>query len=402
MTARLPTPGKDNGTWGTILNEFLGVSHNSDGTLKSTAVSAASQAGVSLQTALVYAPCDLLAESTGLSNFGYYIYDNNVITGDDGSGQLTIDGVAVTTGQRIAVYSTGGYGTAASSGIYVVTYPGGASPYVLTRADDANTSATLGAFFATRITSGSTYAGYTVYFQPQAYPFVKDTTSFNIALETLGAHTEGEESQATGEAAHAEGQATATGDFSHAEGDSTASGHYAHTESFATASGDYTHAENQANAAGNYSHAEGGSSAYATFMHSEGCGYGQFSRVVRYITTVDATQHELSDGSGGHTLTFDVLWYTALVTVRVVARRSDVLGTVSAWSCQCMIDGDGSSYRILGSPSFTLIAQDAGASSWAVSDVAFPDDPHDLKIFVTGDAGQAIEWEATIELDQTT
>ena len=35
--ARLPTPGKDAGHWGDILNEFLLVSHNSDGTLKNAA-----------------------------------------------------------------------------------------------------------------------------------------------------------------------------------------------------------------------------------------------------------------------------------------------------------------------------------------------------------------------------
>lgn len=34
--ARLPQPGGDDGTWGDILNEFLNVSHNADGTLKNT------------------------------------------------------------------------------------------------------------------------------------------------------------------------------------------------------------------------------------------------------------------------------------------------------------------------------------------------------------------------------
>ncbi|HSX06801.1 MAG TPA: hypothetical protein VLG92_03710 [Candidatus Saccharimonadia bacterium] len=38
--ARLPTPGSDDNSWGDILNEFLGVSHNSDGTLKTSAVAA--------------------------------------------------------------------------------------------------------------------------------------------------------------------------------------------------------------------------------------------------------------------------------------------------------------------------------------------------------------------------
>ncbi|HJP96515.1 MAG TPA: glycosyl hydrolase family 28-related protein [Candidatus Saccharimonadales bacterium] len=39
--ARLPNPGSDAGTWGTVLNDFLSVAHNSDGTLQSSQVSAA-------------------------------------------------------------------------------------------------------------------------------------------------------------------------------------------------------------------------------------------------------------------------------------------------------------------------------------------------------------------------
>lgn len=34
--ARLPVPGSDNGSWGSVLNDFLNVEHNVDGTLKST------------------------------------------------------------------------------------------------------------------------------------------------------------------------------------------------------------------------------------------------------------------------------------------------------------------------------------------------------------------------------
>jgi hypothetical protein len=41
MTARLPIPGSDNGTWGTILNDFLGVSLGTDGTLLSSALTQA-------------------------------------------------------------------------------------------------------------------------------------------------------------------------------------------------------------------------------------------------------------------------------------------------------------------------------------------------------------------------
>lgn len=32
--ARLPVPGADSGTWGTVLNEFLSQVHNTDGTLR--------------------------------------------------------------------------------------------------------------------------------------------------------------------------------------------------------------------------------------------------------------------------------------------------------------------------------------------------------------------------------
>ena len=35
--SRLPTPGRDDGTWGAILNDFLSVEHNNDGTLKRAA-----------------------------------------------------------------------------------------------------------------------------------------------------------------------------------------------------------------------------------------------------------------------------------------------------------------------------------------------------------------------------
>lgn len=35
---RLPVPGGDSGDWGDILNGFLGVSHNGDGTLQTTAL----------------------------------------------------------------------------------------------------------------------------------------------------------------------------------------------------------------------------------------------------------------------------------------------------------------------------------------------------------------------------
>lgn len=36
--ARLPIPGGDDGTWGDILNNFLSIEHNSDGTQKTLGI----------------------------------------------------------------------------------------------------------------------------------------------------------------------------------------------------------------------------------------------------------------------------------------------------------------------------------------------------------------------------
>ncbi|HEY5668082.1 MAG TPA: hypothetical protein VIR03_02840, partial [Candidatus Saccharimonadales bacterium] len=38
--SRLPTPGQDNGTWGSILNDYLSQAHTSDGSLKPGSVGA--------------------------------------------------------------------------------------------------------------------------------------------------------------------------------------------------------------------------------------------------------------------------------------------------------------------------------------------------------------------------
>ncbi len=59
--ARLPIPGSDDGAWGTILNDFLSVEHNTDGTLKpgraSSILVAAADAPVSIQ-AIAHHVCD--------------------------------------------------------------------------------------------------------------------------------------------------------------------------------------------------------------------------------------------------------------------------------------------------------------------------------------------------------
>lgn len=75
--SRLPTPGGDSGSWGKILNDFLEVEHNTDGTLKkgSDIAEAKSKAGTAVQsvngktgTAVTLVASDMGAEPVGLSN----------------------------------------------------------------------------------------------------------------------------------------------------------------------------------------------------------------------------------------------------------------------------------------------------------------------------------------------
>lgn len=79
MAHRLPQPGGDNGSWGSILNDFLSVEHNADGSLKKAQdiADAKSKAESSVQTvngkspdaqgALSLTTNDLDAEPAGLS-----------------------------------------------------------------------------------------------------------------------------------------------------------------------------------------------------------------------------------------------------------------------------------------------------------------------------------------------
>jgi hypothetical protein len=70
-TPRLPIPGSDNGNWGTILNDFLEVSLNSDGTLKSSAIGATGPTGPQGATGSVpsgtYVPASQIGAANGVA-----------------------------------------------------------------------------------------------------------------------------------------------------------------------------------------------------------------------------------------------------------------------------------------------------------------------------------------------
>jgi len=67
--ARLPIPGGDSGNWGKILNNFLSIEHNSDGTQKTLSIS---KGGTSATNA------DDARKNLGISsNIPIYVQNNN-------------------------------------------------------------------------------------------------------------------------------------------------------------------------------------------------------------------------------------------------------------------------------------------------------------------------------------
>jgi len=100
---RLPTPGSDEGTWGTVLNAFLLISHNADGTLRDGVVSA-SNLDTSVQTKLNAAATSASPVFTGQ------------ITQNDDSGHL-LYGIS-NSGQPIV--GTGGGSSVAGANVIVL------------------------------------------------------------------------------------------------------------------------------------------------------------------------------------------------------------------------------------------------------------------------------------------
>lgn len=61
--ARLPEPGKDIGTWGLVLNDYLNQSHNADGSIKNNAVTPASLTGSIPQSKILNLQTDISSKA---------------------------------------------------------------------------------------------------------------------------------------------------------------------------------------------------------------------------------------------------------------------------------------------------------------------------------------------------
>jgi hypothetical protein len=349
-------------------------------------------------------------------------------------GALTINGGTPTIGDRVAFVDIQGGGYNAC-GIYTVTALGdGATvPWVLTRATDTDTSASLGRYWATTCPQGTdpVFGGGRVsvaYFP--TLPFVIGADELDLNCNSAAGTVSGisfasaESATAFGFAAKATAYAAcAWGDNNFASGNSSsACGNNsvaAAMNSFAGGSaGTVTVNANESFAFGGIVSEKEAATfygfSYALGQHSRSSaviaaiGDAQFSRTMPAIQTTDATPTVLmAAGSPGilfQDSTGAPVWdRTMIVRVRVVARRTDVAGTDSAWSFTGVLRGDGTSaYTWVGgsAPAKVLIAQDAGAALWNVA-VAMDGTTHNqLDVTVTGAAATTINWEATVELDE--
>ncbi|HVS58531.1 MAG TPA: hypothetical protein VHD60_02200, partial [Candidatus Saccharimonadales bacterium] len=127
---RLPTPGGDDGNWGTILNDFLSVSHGSDGGLATSAVSAAgAEMATNKNQANGYAGLDgsgLIATSQlpGLGAYlGLYSGSMSVGSGSSNIQAVTFDGITAQLGSDSLSWDSGtpGQVTILQTGVYSIT-----------------------------------------------------------------------------------------------------------------------------------------------------------------------------------------------------------------------------------------------------------------------------------------
>jgi hypothetical protein len=98
--ARLPIPGSDDGTWGAILNDYLTVAHDADGTLKASAVSTKAN-----DSAVVHTTGD--ETIAGVKTFSSSPIVPTPTTGTEATNKTYVDGL-ISSGAPDATSSTKG------------------------------------------------------------------------------------------------------------------------------------------------------------------------------------------------------------------------------------------------------------------------------------------------------
>lgn len=196
--ARLPQPGADNGTWGGILNEFLGIEHNPDGTLKATG----SLAGKADDTLVVHKAGDTITGALGIT---YDAGSTDLVTWNKQTADAFYRYAALANGksQVMAPWAPLGWGT------HVAGSAGSGSDFQH-RIEGINDVAHLFQLSHTkwRVNDGTNYTSITVY---QAPPWnnitlsVSSTTGFassGTANAILGTNSSGTFTYTSKDATH--------------------------------------------------------------------------------------------------------------------------------------------------------------------------------------------------------
>jgi hypothetical protein len=174
MAARLPIPGSDDGSWGDILNQFLSVSHNSDGTLSSGALQSA---GGVLSNQVGAANGVAPLNSNGrvpLTQLGTGMASGSNFLRGDGAWAVPVSGAATLAADTDVSIT-------APANNQVLTYDSGSSKWVNQAAPSAPVSSVFGRTGSVVAQSGDYTAA-----QVGALPSTDDLSAIATANATTG------------------------------------------------------------------------------------------------------------------------------------------------------------------------------------------------------------------------
>lgn len=156
--ARLPVPGNDSGTWGEVLNDFLSVEHNADGTLKASGSLSAKADATTVATLATDVDTRLRYRGSWAVSTSYALNDLFVF-----SGTPYIVTTAFTSGSSFSLSNV--TALARKPGTYNVQEYGAKGDG--TTDDTASIVSAINAAVAAGVANGTNYAE--VYFPPAVY-----------------------------------------------------------------------------------------------------------------------------------------------------------------------------------------------------------------------------------------
>ena len=169
--SRLPTPGSDSGIWGDVLNDYLSVSLNTDGTVKSSAISTKADDSAVVhntgnETIAGVKTFSTKVSTTALQVSGGSIANGKVLT-SDGSGNATWQATQAVNQQSVAT-KTANYTLTTSDEVILADATGGAltltlptavgntNLYTIKKIDSSSNTATITTSSAQTIDGGGT------------------------------------------------------------------------------------------------------------------------------------------------------------------------------------------------------------------------------------------------------